>query len=536
MKSRYTHIISITNDDEVVHSPPCGARTKLCSVISRLFLVKGIKAVGITIAYCLLIIGPPNAANCYAAEFDFTPNLQKAYSEVFKLKVNSGRELLEKENPKNPFRIYVEDFADMTELINSENEKQYEKWIGREDKRIELIEGLDEKSPYNRFLRAEIKLHWALIKIRFGFEVKAAYNVIQAYKLLEQNQKLFPNFLPNLKSLGCLHVLIGSVPDKQRWILKFLGLRGNIQLGMNELRMVATDKVWGTESKFCAIFIQAYVLKFDAKYNAEMLQYVNSQPDNLNISMLATAISLKDNRTEQAIELLERTPKNIAYLSFPIFELYKAETQLLKGNYSQAASAYQIYLSTFKGQTFLKDTYYKLFLCNWLIGDEKKAKLCLSKINDIGSTIAESDKAAQQFYENFQNTKILPNKILIKLRLLFDGGYFEEAQKDLVFLTEKKFTNTKDQAEFNYRAGRIYQKLNQFDKATNYFERSVALTGNEEWVFAPNSALQLGYIQQQKGKKIKAKAYFEQAIAYKNHEYKTSVDNKARAALTEMGY
>jgi tetratricopeptide (TPR) repeat protein len=536
LKSRYTHIISITNDDEVVHSPPCGARTKLCSVISRLFLVKGIKAVGITIAYCLLIIGPPNAANCYAAEFDFTPNLQKAYSEVFKLKVNSGRELLEKENPKNPFRIYVEDFADMTELIISEDEKQYEKWMIREDKRLELVEELGEKSPYNRLLKAEIKLHWALIKIRFGFEVKAAYNVIQAYKLLEQNQKLFPNFLPNLKSLGCLHVLIGSVPDKQRWILKFLGLRGNIQLGMNELRMVATDKVWGTESKFCAIFIQAYVLKFDAKYNAEMLQYVNSQPDNLNISMLATAISLKDNRTEQAIELLERTPKNIAYLSFPIFELYKAETQLLKGNYSQAASAYQIYLSTFKGQTFLKDTYYKLFLCNWLIGDEKKAKLCLSKINDIGSTIAESDKAAQQFYENFQNTKILPNKILIKLRLLFDGGYFEEAQKDLVVLTEKKFTNTKDQAEFNYRAGRIYQKLNQFDKATNYFERSVALTGNEEWVFAPNSALQLGYIQQQKGKKIKAKTYFEQAIAYKNHEYKTSVDNKARAALTEMGY
>ena len=68
------------------------------------------------------------------------------------------------------------------------------------------------------------------------------------------------------------------------------------------------------------------------------------------------------------------------------------------------------------------------------------------------------------------------------------------------------------------------------------FERSVALTGSDEWVFAPNSALQLGYIQQQKGRKNKAKAYFEQAIAYKNHEYKTSVDNKARAALTEMGY
>jgi tetratricopeptide (TPR) repeat protein len=277
-------------------------------------------------------------------------------------------------------------------------------------------------------------------------------------------------------------------------------------------------------------------LKFDDKQNAEMLQFADSQSDNLNINMLATAISLKDNRTEQAIDLLKRTPRDAAYLYFPIFELYKAETQLFKGNYPQALSAYQNYLRTFKGQTFLKDTYYKLFLCIGLMGDEKKAKLYLSKINDGGNTNAESDKAAQKFYENFQETKILPNKILIKLRLLYDGGYFEEAQNELVSLTEKKFTNTKDQAEFNYRAGRIYQKLNQFEKAVNYFERSLALTGSEEWVFAPNSALQLGYIQQQKGQKNKAKAYFEQAIAHKNHEYKTSVDNKARAALTEMGY
>ncbi len=470
------------------------------------------------------------------ADFDFTPNLQKAYSEVFKLRVQSGRELLLKENARNPFKIYVEDFADMVELINSENESLYEKWQDREDERLEVVEGLEEKSPYNRFLRAEIKLHWALIKIRFGHEVKAGYNVIQAYKLLEENQKLFPNFLPNQKSLGCLHVLIGSVPDKQRWIPKLLGLRGNIQLGMNELHLAAKDKVWGVEARFCTTFIQAYVLKFDAKQNAEMLQLAESQADNLNINMVATAISLKDNRTEQAIELLKQTPRDAAYLNFPIFELYKAETQLFKGNYLQAITFYNSYLRSFRGKTFLKDTYYKLFLCNWLMGDDKKAKLYLSKINEGGSTVAESDKAAQKFYENFQKTKVLPNKNLIKLRILFDGGYFEEAQQELSTLTEKNFGTPKDQAEFNYRAGRIYQKLSQFDKAANYFERSVALTGTQDWSFAPNSALQLGYIQQQKGQKNKAKAYFEQAIAYKNHEYKTSVDNKARAALTEMGY
>jgi hypothetical protein len=474
--------------------------------------------------------------NCQASDFDFTPNLQKAYSEIFKLKIQSGRALIAKENPNNPFRIYLENYADMIELINSENESAYEKLINKEDERLDLIEDLDGKSPYNRLLRAEIKLHWALIKIRFGHEVKAGYNVIKAYQLLEENQKLFPAFLPNQKSLGCLHVLIGSVPDNQRWIPKLLGLRGNIQQGMNELHNAGKDKNWGLEAKFCTTFIQAYVLRFSEKNNAEMLQLVDNQEDNLNINLIATAISLKDNRTEQAISILKKCPDDDTYLYFSIFELYKAETFLMKGNYQQASASYLTYLRNFRGKTFLKDTYYKLFVCSWLAGDEKKGKLYLSKIGSVGNKIAESDKAAQKFYENYQKSNVLPNKTLLKIRLLFDGGYFEQGQKEIATLTEKSFSDTKDQAEFDYRAGRIYQKLDQSDKALVYFERAISLTDAQDWYFAPTSSLQMGYIYQLKGQRPKAKAYFEKALSYKKHEYKTSIDNKARAALTEMGY
>ncbi|WP_238806291.1 tetratricopeptide repeat protein [Emticicia aquatica] len=489
------------------------------------------KTIKVLVVYCLLI-----STQCTANNFDFTPNLQKAYSEIFKLKIHSGRELLAKEAPNNPFKIYLEDYADMVELLNSENQKAYQKFLDKEDERLELIEESEKKSPYNRFLRAEIKLHWALIKIRFGHEIKASYNVIQAYRLLEENQQLFPNFLPNQKSLGCLHVLIGSVPENQKWISNLIGLRGNIQQGLQELQKASKDNIWGLEAKFCTIFIQAYVLKFDSKQNEEMLQLLENQPDNLNISLLLIAISLKDNRTEQAIELLKKSPQDSVYLYFPILELYKAETQLFKENYSQAIASYLTYLRNFKGKTFVKDTYYKLFICHWLLGDEKKGKLYLLKINGAGSIVAESDKAAQKFYENFIKNGVLPNKTLLKLRLLFDAGNFEEGKKELAKLSEKSFLNAVEQAEFNYRAGRIFQKLNQLEKAIGFFKRAITLTEENDWYFAPTSALQLGYIYQKNGDKEKAKRYFEKSLAYKRHEYKTSIDNKARAALTEMGY
>jgi tetratricopeptide (TPR) repeat protein len=283
-------------------------------------------------------------------------------------------------------------------------------------------------------------------------------------------------------------------------------------------------------------FIHAYVLKFDEKQNAELLQFIDNQSDNLNLLMIGTAISLKENHTEQAIELLRRNPSNTSYIYFPIFELYKAETQLFKGNYAQAVVSYQQYLKNFKGKGFIKDTYYKLFVCYWLLGDEKTGRLYLNKIPTNGNTLAESDKAAQKFYENYTKTNALPNKTLLKLRIAFDGGYFDEAANDLENLSEKNFANIKDKAEFNYRAGRIYQKLNQVDKAATFFEQSIKLASGQEWHFGASSSLQLGYIFQAKPQKSKAKEYFEKAISYKHHEYKTSIDNKARAALTEMGF
>ncbi|RYU92957.1 tetratricopeptide repeat protein [Emticicia agri] len=483
----------------------------------------------------LLLLSVP----AFASDADFTPNIQKAYAEIFKLRVQTGRDLLTRENPKNPFRVYTENYADMVELLNSEDEDAYEQLVDKEDERLDLIEETDKKSPYNRFLRAELKIHWALLKIRFGHEVKAAWNIIQAYRLLEENQKLFPKFLPNLKSIGCLHILVGSIPENQKWVTSFLGLKGNIQQGLKELESASHDKTWGLETSFCQFFIQAYILPYTDKVNEALLQAVETHEDNLNLNFLATAISLKWGRTEQAVQLIRKSPYNASYLYFPVFELYKGEINLFKGNYQQASTFYANYIRNFKGKAFLKDTYYKLFLCSWLGGDEKKGLTYIHKIPVAGSTIAESDKAAQKFYENYNKTHTLPNKSLIKIRLYFDAGYYAQALNEAENLSENTFSLPKDKADFNYRIARVYHKTEQSDKAIAYYERAILLTDKykeAQWHFGASAALQLGYIYQEKNQKLKAKNAFEKAISYKRHEYKTSIDNKARAALTAMNF
>lgn len=472
----------------------------------------------------------------YAGDFEFTPAFQKAYTEVFKFKVRAGRNALLYESKDSPFRAYLENYIDLVELLNADDEQYYEKIKSREEERLDLIKDLDEKSPYNRFLRAEIKMHWALTKLRFGHEFKAAYNIIEASKLLEENQKLFPGFLPNYKSLGCLHIIIGSVPDSFRWALKILGLKGSVNQGLIELDKAAKDPVWGNEALYCSYYIQAFVTKLDDKEQASLLKFIDAQPDNLNTHFIGLAVSLRSNNADQAQRILKKLPGGNDYVACPIIDLYRADVALIQGHYQQANGFYANYLKNGKVKTFLKDTYYKLFLSNYLLNNEKQALSYLKKIPSAGNTVSEADKAAEKFYENYLKSQILPNKDLLQAKLSLDGGYFSRALIFIEAIPQEDLTTQKEKTEYYFLTGKAFQKNGQADKAATYYQKAIILNDKQHWYFGAGSALQLGYIFQEKAQKNQAKVYFEKAISYKNHEYKNTIDSKARAALSEMGF
>ncbi|MFC5409801.1 tetratricopeptide repeat protein [Larkinella bovis] len=472
-----------------------------------------------------------------AADFDFSPNLQRAYDEVLKLKVQEGRRLLTDEVARrNGIAVYVDDFADMMTLLVSDNRQLFEQWEDRQDERLDLLRDLDENSPWQRFAQAEIRLHWAFVKLKFGQEASACWDVIRAYKLLEENRKKFPGFLPTYKSLGLLHVMIGAVPDTYTWVTRILGLRGNIRQGLQEIRTVAQkDAVFQTEAELIEVLIRAYVLKLTPGDVAHLKKLVQSNPDNLLLHFFATSVFIKEARSEEALRFLKNRPVGPAYLPFPILENLRADILLQKAEYPEAASAYRTFLGQYKGVNFLKDSYYKQFLCYWLADEEAKAAPLLRQAMQVGATVVESDKAAQKFAELYFKKGISPRqKILMKARLATDGGYYDTAWQTLRPFTETAFPLANEKAEFNYRKGRILQRRGDEDEAVPYFERAILLSETEHFSYGATSALQLGYLYQQKRNVPKARQYFQKALSFKKHEYKNSIDNKARAALNEL--
>ncbi|MBO0935404.1 hypothetical protein J2I47_02470 [Fibrella sp. HMF5335] len=488
-------------------------------------------AVGRVLRCLLLLLALPACAQ----DFVWTPGLQRAYAELTKGKLQPARQILAAEtNKTNGLYLYVANYADMLALLASDDDRLLAQLVPNESARLDRLEDLDEASPYQRLLLAEVRLHWAFVKLKFGKDLAASWGVIKAYKLLVANQARFPDFLPTYKSLGTLRIMIGSVPDSYAWVARLLGLRGNVQQGLADLQRAQQDPVFSTEARLTELLIRAYVLRFSDANEGALRQFVDEAPDNLLVRFFAATTEMKNAHSERALAWLSTRPTGPAYVPLPIIDNLLGDIYLQKGQYTAALGHYERFLSHYRGQNFVKDTHYKRFLCYWLSGDAAHARPEISLLLARGRTTVEADKAAQKAAETYRKT--FPGagqRVLMQARMASDGGYLEQAQAWLRPYTEASFATVSERAEYHYRLGRIYQKMSNLPMAVAAFERAVALSEPDQLSFGATSSLQLGYIYQQFHNPAKARQAFEKALTYKHHEYKNSVDNKARAALNQ---
>ncbi|OIN56683.1 tetratricopeptide repeat protein [Arsenicibacter rosenii] len=479
---------------------------------------------------------PAGAKPAGAQPYGWTAGHQQAYADLSKLKVQPALQRLAAENSRNGITIWLTDYADMLILLINDDEKAFDQLAGRETQRLDQLRTLPDDSPYARVLQAEVRLHWAFAKLKFGHEISAGRDIIKAFRLLADNQEKYPSFLPTYKALGLLHILFGSVPDNYTWLTNMLGLRGNVRLGLQELERAQHDPLLKNEAYLLELLARSYILTMSPAVSQQLTPWVNSQPDNLLVHYFGATMQIKNGHSEQALAYLNSRPTGPDYLPMPVLNSILGDIYLQQAQYDKAQGAFRRFLSTYRGQSFLKDAYYKLFLSFWLDNEDGKALPYLQKVTSVGKTVAETDKVAQQFAENFAKRAPSANqKVLMKARLAFDGGFLDDALEHLRGYTEARFGSTAEKAEYNYRLGRIRQKRAELPAAIPLFERAISLSEAGQLSFGATSALQLGYLYQQQKNNARARQYFEKALSYKKHEYKNSIDNKARAALNDLG-
>lgn len=468
-------------------------------------------------------------ALCHAQREWITADVVMSYELVLNLNPDEAKTLLKK--TESPQQVYVASLADVLELLITEDDTKFTQYESEFTSRIDQLSKTKPTTADALFATAELRLQWAFTYLKFGHEFDAAWNIRQAYLTVQECKKKFPEFTPIKKTSGVLEVMLGSIPEKYQWVINLFSMSGSVENGLQELRQTQTENPsLAFETALLYYLTQGFILQQTSVAASGFDSLIQQHPENRLALFLGGCVAIKNSQSEKALAYFTDLKKQtdglpIAYASYQLAEVY-----LHKGEYKLAIASYKKFLSNYTGQNYVKDAHYKIGVCHWLSGHSKDAEFYFKKAKTAGNESTEADKYATRSLA--ENT--YPNIKLSKIRYATDGGYYAEAETIASTVTDKDLPSKKEKIEFTYRKGRLYHKKESFTEAKLHYTETITTSVNDAWYFAPNACLQLGYIYLEEQNPEEARKYFEKALTYKKHEYKNSIDSKAKSALAQI--
>lgn len=474
------------------------------------------------------------------ADFRITAEIEEAYTSIINLNFTAARrqiQMIKLSDPRNMMVYHIENYIDFFTVFITEEKEVYDRLEKNKNMRLEHVRKGDPDSPYFKFTQAEILLQWTLARSKFYSGSKIPdFTLIndlnQAYRLLEKNDREFPEFFENKKSLSVIHALAEYVPG---FVKKVFKVKGSLELGLAEIEtlILETEQHHSMFQKE-ARAIHAYMLLhlFNRPQQAwESLQKSQLLPEESPLAcFLLVSIAHKIGYNDLALEYLKKRPTGIDY--FPFYYLdYLEGKSLLYSLEADADDHILNFVQNFKGRHFIKDAYQKLAWYELVINKNLPAyKSYMAKVESEGMEFLEDDLQALQEAKSHQN----PHPILLEARLLFDGGYYEKAYQYMIMNGAYFQGETFHNIEYRYRLGRITQAIGNMDEAISHYQKCIALDTKNKSFFAANSALQTALLYEEQGLYQKAKTFFNICKSIKSPTYKDQLHSKANAGLDRL--
>jgi hypothetical protein len=468
-------------------------------------------------------------------KIDYNSDIKQCYNMILELRINEAESKLKQikaSDNNNLAIIHLENYIDFFVLFISEDVAEFRKRLPNKTIRSKTLDNISLKDPHFNFIKAEVLLQWALIHFKFDENIKAASAILEAYKLLEQNKKDFPNFIDNNKSLSIIHVLAESLPNYAR---KIFGIKGSITLGKQEIESlvehVKVNKNYLYKEEVAAIY--SYILFYQLNQRQKAIKVIEDFDLNHNISPLSAFLKasmyLRNGNNDKTLAILQGLKQDPRSLPFHYLDFMKGRSLLFKQDPS-AINYLRSFVNNFKGRHFIKEAYQKIAWYELSMNNNPskyKSNLELCKIK--GYALVDEDKQALREAKS----SVIPNPILLKSRILYDGGYFTRSQTVLIQNAKTLSANKTLQIEFNYRMGRIFQSLMNYLEAIEYLKVALANGGKENY-YAANAALQLGFIYEELKQYKSAEFYYNQCLSQNPPEYKESMHQKAKSGLQRV--
>lgn len=479
----------------------------------------------------------------HAGEYDFSKNCLDARKAIVELRFDEARRMSRYESlvhPDNLVPFALENTIDCIALFISEEKATYNYLLDTRDQRLKKLNSGDKSSPYFRFFLGQYFIEWAFVRFKFGDRTGAALELGKAYRYFEENEKLFPRFSLNRIGTGLVRVAFGLVPDQYKWFTGLLGFHGDTEDGLRDIASIVYYKggdaailSYQSQAIFYYSFISINLQRdlIEAK-TIDHFMAANFQEWKKSPLLIYARASLlvRLGLNSEALQVLKERKKLGNCFSF--FYLDYLEGVLRLNNLDlNAETNFLFYLDHFKGDTYRISALRRLAWISLLRGDKTAYSERMREITHMQSPVSDDDQSAHQAAKEGE----IPDVLLLKARLLFDGGNYDAAMTLLTSVDPvKAFQGEQNILEYYYRTGRIYHAKEHPDKALQYYRMAIERGKEKKWYFAASAAYQSGLIFESRREMANAAIFYRLCLSMPVEEYRASLRQKAKAGLVRI--
>jgi hypothetical protein len=472
---------------------------------------------------------------CLANDFEFSPDLQKAYKNTFSGKFNKSYKILNTtENAANGAAFYFLGYNNFLKTVFAEDPQLDKNLLDSHSILIDEVEEL-ESHPFKRYALAELYMQQSMIELRMGNYLSGLFGLRKSYLLLEKNLEKNPDFLLSKKTYYILQALLSNVPEKYKDFVELLGYKTDQFVALKELDELQQSLKEHKEYGFFRSEVELYrgVLmhkltdQYDEAYGIIKAQ-TNDYKTNPVSCFIRGKIALDSKKTGEAIEVLKHFAGSdcpFPYINYDIANAYLYSLD------KKCLNHFGYFIKQNKGNGLLNDSYLRIARWAHLKGDEEMRTKWLAFIDPDTESNRERDKRAVN--EAMNLVKVSPK--LLEAWLAFDGGYYEYSLRTLVENESNIKTDDYNTLRFSYLQARLFQDMNSFEQAIKCFKKVMTQEFNNEEYFVPVSCFNTALIFENKlFNSEQALVHYKKCLTYKNYPYSSSYKYKCELAIERL--
>ncbi len=425
-----------------------------------------------------------------------------------------------------PEILYLQNYLEFIDALTTGERQSYQRYQSGLSLRLDSLRSGYGHLPEHSTLLSAIYLQSSFLNAFHGENFKAARNFYVARRYLRQAESACPGNRFNDKLEGLINLVAGSAPEEYHWLMRIFGIRGDIERGL-ELLGGYHENTSGTERlESCLIILYASQVAGQERGDKPP----GCEGDTLTLYRYFYAFhALKSGRSPEVIALLRDREQDKAETPLAYLDLVFGEA-LLTGMDPSAGAQLRLFLKATRGEHYLKTAWHKLSWFYLLEGDMAAYHAARDSVIRKGNMILDADR--QAFREASEKTP--PHAGLLRSRLFFDGGYYQESFESLQRIRPGELTSRKDSLEYTYRKARIAHRLGDTIEAISGYKETIEKGMGTSWYFPSNAALQLGSIHEALGDTTEAVEAYRKCLKMNSSAYRNSIGNKAKSGIRRL--